>query len=377
MKLQQTKKWAAAILAITSIVFCLSALSAVPAAAISIDGEVGYLEWLNCPKTEFVRQESDSRCAISQATLYYSVGSARDEIFFGFFVVAPEAQAGAPVGVRFLSGGQTIANWQLGAESAGSAEIALQGAAWFPSESAVNSYYNIEIALSSRSPDTAAFAQTMRALQAQLYDPQGEPSRVFDFPIMIEEPTTATTTTTTTTTKATTTTTTKAATTTTTKAATTTTTKAATTTAAAAATLKTGAATESATTTPAVVAAKTITSAPLTRTEIFMYTVPITGQPGKSAGASGSAEPASAAPETFLAEFSAGTIDPSWAYPYAASTAQQNEVAAAPTFAAEEPAPPASLRAPLLFGAGGFLLVLSLLLLFLWAKAQRKNDGGQ
>ena len=170
-----------------SLVLCLlacafAAMFLLPAsAAIEIDGIVGNLEWADCPRTELIRVGEESMCGITDATVRSAVQRGDpNRVVLGFTAHAPDITEQSPIGAALFVAGQRIARWQQGAGVEYDAEnYSLRGAASVPENDALSSF-SFELELGCK---TAAALQALSALQVQLYDPQGEPSRRINYPI--------------------------------------------------------------------------------------------------------------------------------------------------------------------------------------------------
>ena len=310
-------------------------------AAIDFDGSVYPMEWYDYPATELFQQPS--LCGVTNATVRVAVQPAQSRVMFGFTAVAPGVTAESPVGAAFLLGGQELGRWQQGpGASFDAANYDLRGLANIPADSA-NNGCTFEIALGYK--NDAALA-ALRNLSVQLFDPQGVPSRPAACPIVTAEPVT--------TTKATTT-----EKTTTTKAPTTekpTTAKAATTLPVytTAPPAYTQAAASRAPAAPQVTAAPPAavrqTQPGTSRTEVFYYTAVYTAAPSNTAA-------------------QLGTLTA-----YAPQPAESSQAQALPTLAmpAAQASRSESLRTPLLYAAGGLLILLAATLAVFWLRAQKK-----
>lgn len=338
------------------LLFCLS----LQASALEFDGDVNLFEWYDYPPVELF--QTYSQCGITNASVRFALQPAQNRVLFGFTASAPGVEEGSPVGAAFWLGGQELGRWQLGIGGAFDAvNYDLLGLACIPADT-FSSSYTFEIALGYK---TEAALAALRDLAVQLFDPQGNPSRVVPCPVVTAEPVTttkATTTERTTTTKAPSTekpTTTKATTTakpTTTKA---TTTLPVYTTAPPAYIPPTQAPANGAPAAPRATtpppASTTRTAQPTSRTEVFYYTVLYTEDSGMDA----------TEPQTL------------WTYPPQFTT-EPSQAQTLPTLAlpASQQTKPVSRGGPLLYAAVGVLTLLGAALFILWLRAQKKPPAG-
>jgi len=346
-------------LACAALLFCLPLQAS---AAIVFDGLVNPGEWFDYPAAELF--PGYSQCGITSATVRCAVQPGQSQVMFGFFVTAPDIAPDSPIGAVFLLGGREICRWQQVCGAVNSdVNYDIRGLAWFPSAS-LNGNCSFEIALGCKN-EAALYG--LRDLSVQLFDPNGNLSRVSSCPVATAEPVTttkATTTEKTTTTKAPATekpTTTKAPTTekpaTTAKPATTlplyTTAPPAYAAAQQATTVRAATQAAAATAAPAFTQQTQQTQPGTSRTETVWYTVVYTEAPGGT-------ETAELPP--------LWTLDP---FPPEESQAQTLPTLAMP---APQEARPASRSTPLLYAAAGLLALLAAALVVFWLRAQKKTE---
>ena len=158
------------------------------ALAIDLDGNVAPMEWYDIPPTELFREAS--LCGIASATARYVLQPAKSRVILGFTVIAPGVAPESPVGAAFFLAEQEIARWQQGLEpSVDTANYELFGLSYLQPNSG-NGGHTYEIVLGYKSE--AALA-ALSSLSVQLFDPQGNPSRLVSCPVAAPEPVTTTT----------------------------------------------------------------------------------------------------------------------------------------------------------------------------------------
>jgi hypothetical protein len=329
----------------------------VPCRAVVLDGRADAGEWWNCPKTELVRAGDASLCSITRATVCCEINMDEGNATFGFWIFVEECQRNAPIGATFLANGQPFAAWQQGVGGSGDLEnISILGAAWIPEVDAFNDYYSFEVSVTDKNMEHTEFFRRMQTLQVRLFDPKGVPSAVFQCPVAFVQPTAEPTT-----------------------------------------------ATKETTTAAPTIVKETTTRAPTTTKETTVKTTANKTTADKTAALKTTAKttaakaaavialPASTqAAANFVTEYHTAAPPPervTSVVQYSAPVKQAADAGAAladtttqalPAAPALAPAPtlaaftaqPAAARTPLLFGAAGLLLALSLLLGFFWARAQ-------
>ena len=372
------------------------AVASPAASAITLDGIAGGMEWYDTPIIQLLRSGDNGYNGVDNARLRYSITDDAMGVFILCAGQAPGATDESSLGIVFYIGEREIAAYRQNGGADYEAENYFCEGAMSVAKRDDGVYnaegdFTIELRLGCKS--RTAFA-ALEALMVRVLDPLGEPSKDFAASIRLPEPeTTVPTTERTTTTKETTTkeTTTKMTTTkeTTTKAPTTakvTTTKATTT---KATTTKVTA------TTVTTTALATTTTQPQTTTAMVMPILPMeTTRPVSTTMAAAQRYNAApqyqahaAAPPTEMQQAEEIELDPTEEPPpvrpretlwdYTAQTLPMT-VAAQANVQEEPSAQAASPRRPVLIAAGILLLLVALVMVLLWFRANglpRKKEG--